>query len=225
MTLNELAYRILENYRANIKNSDPMDIRLIKSWARTTRNLLLKQRLSSSMAELSDSISQSLGEIEIEHIDSSIVPALPSSCSLFRSTITIPRTIERKNIGHSFRRIGPADRLTEKYDVLSLENALRSGHGRFNKDDIVSFILDDRIYLYTRGNLVFMPQYIDVVGVFENPITAGKINDPLYNDDSLYPISESLVEELESIVSKGNFRLTINQAEDKTEDNQHNPEG
>jgi hypothetical protein len=177
------------------------------------------------MAEISDTISQSLGEIEIEQIDSSIVPSLPSSCSLFRSTVIIPRTIDRKNIGSSFRRIGPTDRLSEKYDVLSLENALRSGHGRFNKDDIVSFILDDRIYLYTRGNLVFMPQYIDVVGVFENPTTAGKIEDPLYNDDSLYPISESLIEEMESLIQRGNFRLTVNQAEDKTEDNQHNPEG
>ena len=224
MTLNELAYRVLEAYRGEIKDSDTMDIRLVKNWIRATRNRLLKQRLSTYIGELPDKLCQSLGQIEVEQIDSSIVPSLPSKISLFRTKIEIPRTIDRRNIGHSFRRIGPADRLTDKYDVVSLENAIRSGYGRFNRDKIVSFVLDDRIYLYSRGNLVFMPQYIDVVGVFEDPIRAGKIFDSNYNDDSIYPISESMIDDIENIIYSSNFRLTVNQPNDKTEDNEHNPE-
>jgi hypothetical protein len=224
MTLNETAYRLLAAYRANIKDSDPIDIRLIKNWIRTNRAKLIKQRLSQPLFAISDSLTQALGLIEIEEIDSSIVPNLPAKSSLFRTIIKIPRTIDRKNVGHSFIRIGPADRLTEKYDVLSLENALRSGYGRFNRNDIISFILDDRLYLYTRGSMVFIPQYIDVIGIFEDPIMAGKINDPLYDDDSLYPITESIIDDLESLIFNGVFKITINQLEDKVEDNEHKVE-
>jgi hypothetical protein len=224
MTLNETAYRLLAAYRANIKDSDPIDIRLIKNWIRTNRAKLIKQRLSQPLFAISDSLTQDLGLIEIEEIDSSIVPNLPAKSSLFRTIIKIPRTIDRKNVGHSFIRIGPADRLTEKYDVLSLENALRSGYGRFNRNDIISFILDDRLYLYTRGSMVFIPQYIDVIGIFEDPIMAGKINDPLYDDDSLYPITESIIDDLESLIFNGVFKITINQLEDKVEDNEHKVE-
>ena len=225
MTLNELAYRLLENYRANIKDSDPIDIRLIKNWIKTNRAKVLKQKLSKPFAIITDGLTQSLGNnIKVEEVDSSIVPSLPADVSLFRTTTVIPRTIDRSGIGHSFVRIGPADRLTEKYDIRTLEQAIRYGYGRFNRNNIISFILDDRIYLYTRGNLVFIPEYIDVIGVFEDPIFAGKISDLNYGDDSLYPITESIVDDLKDMILASDFKVTVNRLEDKVEDNEHRVE-
>jgi hypothetical protein len=219
ISLNQLAYRLIGIYRANYKITDSLSLRLVKDWIHATRAMLLKQQFDKPLAIIDEYSVQDLGPIELELVDSSIVPAVPSDRHMMRTTVYIPPTIERRgNIG-SFTRVGPADRLEHRYKVVTFETALVSGFGKFNNRDVYAFYLDGRMYLIARDLNAFKHlEYLDIRGVFQNPKEAALIKDPTSTDDDNYPISRTLVDTMEDIIAKTKFNFVITPLQDKTAD-------
>jgi hypothetical protein len=210
VTMNNLAYDLMEYYRATIKDSDNIDIRECYFWVTTGRAKILKQKLDrESLFNIDENYFQTISPIEMEIVDSSVVTGLPSDRYVSRTKVTIPPTLERTNYIGTFKRIGPADRLGESYSLITYNNALVFGNGKFNHDSIAAFLMQDRIYLISKNSESIRGiKYLDIVGIFQDPITAAKVTDLTYTMDDPYPVNANIVDDIKMLILKGWFNLT-----------------
>lgn len=214
ITLNEVAYDILEIYRANVRNTDEIDIRQIKYWVQTTRARLLKQKYDKPFHTIDNNYIQKVrpnGQaVSTELTDSSAYTSIPTGTYMVRTAITIPPTIERDGIGHTFTRIGPADQLGIEFNIIPYDAINYYGNGKFNHDSVAAYLLDDRIYFMSKNpQSVLGLKYVDIRGVFQNPLEVELINNSLYTDDDAYPINLNMIEDMKSIILGKEFKLSF----------------
>lgn len=223
ITLNQLSYGTFEIARIRLSDDDDISIDLIKDYVHSIRSVLLEQKFNKNARVIDDAFLQSLGAVEIEAVDSSIHPTLKSGRFMFRTKVDIPKTITRKNYEGTFTRIGPADRLGTEYNLVSYNRALFSGNGRFNKDMVFCFLLDNRIYLISNSDLIHKGiQFIDVIGVFENPMQVAQFKDSngdsLYSDAGRYPVSRTMADTIQKIILQDKFGIKIGVPPDNVND-------
>jgi len=213
ISLNELAYDILEIYRQNVLDTNFIDVRQIKHWVQTTRATLLKQKLDKDPLFAVDEhfvqeIKPNGTPVTIQLLDSSIYTGLPSNRYFAQTSVSIPATIERNGYFHSFTRIGPADLLKESYPIVGYDHALLFGNGKFNTSIPCAFIMGDRIVL-TGKNIQSINgiKYLSIRGIFQNPTEVSKLNNPAYTDDDDYPINLNMVDTMKKMIMDSNFRF------------------
>lgn len=212
ISLAEASYDIWEFWQNNILNGDWTDIRQCQYWINSTRAKLLKQKFDKESTYNIDEhfvqeISINNSGVPMEVIDSSVVSSIPSGRYISRTSISIPATIERTNRIGTFTRIGPADGLGERYPLITYENALVWGNGKFNQDSIAAFLLGDRICLISKNpQSIRGVTKISVRGVFQNAIEAAKLTNPLWTEDNDYPINLSMIDDMKSIILGEDFR-------------------
>lgn len=225
-SLNKLIYELIEIYRARVKDSDRLDERLVADWIQTQRSRLLKQKFSKSMYMIDESFVQDLGQVTVEAVSAiNTTVDLGLNKNMLRTSIEIPKTIEgREGVG-TFTRIGPADKLSERFNIVTYDRALYSGYGRFNRDQIYAFVLGDRVYLISKSGTHLKLRYIDIRGVFQNPILAARIKTPTWTFDDDYPISQSMVDDLKKLIIIEKFPLVLQRLEDRSDDLEDNVEG
>jgi len=72
---------------------------------------------------------------------------------------------------------------------------------------VFAFILDSKIYLISNSIYHKPIQFIDGIGVFQNPTQVAMFKDQngdsLYSDDGRYPISMAMRNALEEMIIKG----------------------
>jgi hypothetical protein len=225
-TVNSLVYELLELRRAYIKDTDPISKRLVINWMQSQRARLLKQKFDQPFSSIDDHYVQSLGSnISMEKVLSNEGTALAGdSTYMYRTNIDIPRTIESKTGIGTFTRVGPRDRLSEKFKVVTYDRALVSGNGKFNHNTIYAFVLGDRLYLTSKSGIHLTTKYIDIRGVFQDPIAAALINAPAWDYDDDYPINKEIIDQLKVLIINEKFGLTLIQAGDKRDDKEDNPD-
>jgi hypothetical protein len=207
VTLNQIAFEIFEVVRGELSDDENVSLEMIKDMIHTTRATLLKQKFDKNARVIDDVFTQSLGALQIEAVDASAHSTIKAGRYMYRTVLDIPPTIDRKNYEGTFTRIGPADKLATGYNLVSYDRALYSGSGRFNRDQIFCFLRDGKLYLISNSGAFHKAvQFIDVVGVFQNPAQVATFldtnGDSLYADDRTYPVSRSLKETIEEIIKK-----------------------
>jgi len=228
VTLNQIAYGLFEIIRGKISDDSDIDLDQIKDMIHSTRARLLKQKFDKNLRVIDDVFTQSLGALAIESVDSSANTSVASGRYMFRTIKEIPHTIDRRNQEGTFTRIGPADKLATKYNLVSYDRALYSGFGRANKDQIFAFLRDNKIYLISNSGAWHKAvQYIDVTGVFQNPahvaIFLDSSADSLTFADERYPISRAMQEDIENVILKEKLGVQSQAPSDKVNDGDDNP--
>ena len=226
ISLNQIAYDILQLNRAALKDTDTLEVREVKFWVMTLRVKLLKQRLDKPMASIDDHYVQDLGPVELEKVDSSILPNIPSDRYFLRTKVDLPDTIERSGHITTFTRVGPADRKEIKFQIVSHEHAIASGYGRFNNKFIYCFPIGPRLYFTSKDSSLLDLRYVDIRGVFQNPNEAKLFVDPaiIDIDDTDYPINMQLIDDIKTIIVQKELKFKNNQLVDKTTDEADDPE-
>ncbi|KKM22112.1 hypothetical protein LCGC14_1628680 [marine sediment metagenome] len=199
----------------------------IKDMIHDVRATLLKQKFDKNLRVIDDVFTQPLGAIQIEFIDSSLHSNISSGRYMFRTVREIPPTIDRRNYEGTITRVGPADQLGVKYNLVSYDRALYSGNGRFNKDQIFAFLKDDKMHLISNSGLYHKTvQYIEIRGVVQNPEQAARFADvrgsSLSFSDKAYPISRAMRSTIESIILKERLGIKAQAPEDKVNDGEEN---
>lgn len=226
VTLNQIAYGLLEEVRSHVSDDTDIDLRQIKDMIHSVRATLLKQKFDKNLRVIDDVFTQPLGSLEIESVDSSLHSTITSGRYMFRTVREIPSTIERRNYEGTITRVGPADQLSPKYNLVSYDRALYSGNGRFNKDIIFAFLRDNKIYLISNSGAYHKAvQYIEVRGVFQNPEQAAKFADvdgsSLTFPDKAYPISRNIRTSIEDMLRQ-KLGITAQAPSDKVNDGEEN---
>lgn len=222
ITLNQIAYNILESVRGKIKDDENISLRQIKEMVNDARALLLRRKFAKDPWRIDDIYVQEF-TAEIEEIDSSEVAAVASGKSMYRTVLEIPSTVDRSGSEGTLLRVGPADSLNERYTLISHERALWAGNGKFNADSIFTFIKNRKVYVISKtGTYSEGVKYIAVRGVFENPTEVAQFKDSdgesFYSDDDQYPVSSTLVGAIEEMVVKMLIQTKVQAEQDNVND-------
>jgi hypothetical protein len=226
VTLNQIAYGLLEEIRKNVSDDTDIDLRQIKDAIHDARATLLKQKFDKNLRVIDDVFTQTLNALEIEAVDSSVHSTITSGRYFFRTVKEIPPTIERRNYEGTFTRVGPADKLAVQYNLVSYDRALYSGNGRFNKDMIFAFLHNNKIHLISNSGAFHKAvQFINVEGVFQNPEEVARFmdssGDSLTFSDKAYPISRNMRGTIEQMLRQ-KFGIAAQAPTDKVNDGEEN---
>ena len=223
MSLKELIYELKMLLRNNkLSDDDQWDDRLIEKLIVTQRALWSKNQLSKRTFNPSKLV-QDLGCVKIELVDAAACCGFDVGCSAIRTTVEIPRTITTFT-GDGITRVGPINKLVDDYQYLPYERAIWAGAGYFNKNAIVSFRLDDYIYVISKSDSDYFKylEYVNIRGIFEDPRLISAFTfcsgDACFGEDSDYPLGEDLWVFMKSEIVKGNFGIMSSALSDKAND-------
>lgn len=211
VSLNDIAYDVLELYRANYKETDSLDIRQVYHWVNSARAFLIKQRLEKNIFHIYEEELQTLDGLAISQ----------ESSGLISTNNALPVTMHRKGYPGTITKVvypytGSSPAFSANpVQVVTNKRFGRVGNRKFNSGFYYATIgADQKLYLKTYT--ITAAEVIDVEGVFQNPIEVMVLNgstDP-YNAD--YPINSDLIKDLTKLVVTDNFQLILQQIEDKT---------
>jgi len=214
-SLNEIAYDVIEMYRANYRDTDSVDIRQVYHWVNSARAMLIKQRLDKNIFDIY--------EEEIQSINDLATTTTTGSTGVIETVSAIPVTISRKGYPGTITKVSYpyATELafsSTPVQVVTQQRFQRAGSRKFNTALYYATIGKDN-KLYFKTYTISTAVYLTAEGVFQNPIEVMMLNgdtDP-YNSD--YPMNSSLIRDLTNMIITDKLQLVIQQVEDKkTED-------
>lgn len=220
---NELVYSILEKLRPNISSMDDVDLRLIKSELHKQRALFIRNELNRART-VDPFIIQDLGCVEIEVVDRAECCDITIDCSILRTSLKVPSTIELHNSITLW--VNPIDKIEKSFSFIDYERAkFIKGH-RFTSNQIFAFILNNYIYLISEDDSHSQISHISIRGVFENPEEAAKFNtcdgDACYSDDAPYPLKSWMANYVEGEVYN-RLLSKLKNPKDESNDSKGNP--
>jgi len=169
-TLNKYIYDlkgILRNH--HIVDEDYLSDRLLEFWIITQRSLWLRRRdrafIHTDQANMQTLIT------EIDATDRSFISdKVPAEYKILRSSEKLPKLINFES-WDGIISVGPIDMASQRFNHVAYEEAMRSGFGRFNSNQIHSFLRNGYLYLSARKNTNYWQLITQaaVTGIFEDP--------------------------------------------------------
>jgi len=223
MTLNELAYSVLDKIRPNISDDEDISLDEIKYEIHNQRALFIRNELNK-FRTIDPEIEQTL-ITGLEIADRSVCPNVQLKCTIIRSIKDIPNTIElHYNTG--LIDVSPLDIISYPFSFVSYNHARYAGNGKYSKNDIFAFLYRNRIYLISKSNNHKTLQSIKVRGIFENPSDLKDFCTPenvsCWNDDMEYPLKRWMANYIQGEVIKKFINL-IKFPVDNSNDSKSNP--
>ena len=223
MTLNALIYEIKMLLRNNrLSDDDRLDVRQIEAWIVTQRALWIQNRLSKNLKP-PDSVVQDLGCVGITTADPAECCDFDTNCTVLRTSVEIPRTIEGPMFD-GITRVGPVNKLSTNYLYVDSERSKWVGNGYFNSQAIIATMLNDYIYILSKSPSDYFKYltFINVRGVFENPRDVSAFTrctgEACFSPDTDYPLPEALWVYMKGQIVESNFGILTSVGSDKEND-------
>lgn len=223
VSLNELSYRILNIITPKIMDDQAIDISEIQYDVETTRSLLIKRQHGKKFKyQLPEAIVQPINSLEIEAVNNSTFASIPSDKVIMRTTLQIPQIIEKSSGMPMIKRISAATIVSGNFTIVTPQQAVYSGNGKFNSKNIFCFYEDGYLYLVTKRDLFKAVKYIDLDAAFERPTEVFTFLNTnfsgSYDNDSNYPVSMDMIDDIEQIIIKNKLRVESTQPIDDIND-------
>ena len=221
-TLKQIIYDLWESIRANISDDDVLDYRNFVYFVNNQRALWLRNELNKGHS-IDPNIIQDLGAVELEIDDSIASNEFIQDKKILRTVNKIPVTIERHD-KPTITRIGPLNYRERGYSIVDYFTVPYVGNGKFNKNQIYTFIRDGYVYVVSDCNNPKWKtmRYINIQGVFEDPTEVAAFNTSdgiaCYDDDSAYPINKWMIPYLKDAILKADLRQFIRPIDDEKND-------
>tara|TARA_Y100001963_G_scaffold155730_1_gene247624 strand:+ start:135 stop:842 length:708 start_codon:yes stop_codon:yes gene_type:complete len=163
MTLNEIAYNLLNLLRGGRSNQDEhISLDQIKFNIKHYRAVFIRRDYAKN-GFTSRHIEQDLGKIEIIPVDASKACGIITDCPVYRSKQRIPKTI-RYNFEEAITYVGDVTGFGTIPMVPS--NMIQwLPYDKYTNKKMKSYMIEDYIYIYNAEGL----EAINVRGVFEDP--------------------------------------------------------
>lgn len=218
MTIKELCYDLIMTVRggANITDDDLLKIKQLEFNINNVRSMLISQQLAKRLF-IPDQIKQTLGCVDVHLVDNSECPCEVTGCSIFRTDLQLPRTIETH--GKNLLQAGSVMIGTRAYHHIDINRSAYIDAAKFGKEYTKWFLHNDYIYLLTKN----FTDKISVTGVFETPSDAAQFThcngQPCYNENTTrYPVSRKMVDDIKNIIINTTLRIEANSVGDSVND-------
>jgi len=223
MTGFELIYDtrgLIRNF--NIVDDDLLTDRQIEFWINAQRSLWINRR-DSAYTGIDHSFRQILVE-DVISIDRSMIPTdVPAQYRILRTSRKLPQLINFKT-WDGIVSAGPVDLKMPRFNHKEYREAVSSGNGRFNKEQVFSFMFDDYLYIVCQSvkNYWYLISQVGVIGIFENPREVGNFKhvtgEACWSLNDEYPISLDLWNYMKDMIIKGNIDILVKTPVDKAND-------
>lgn len=205
-SLNELVYDIINLARGGTASDDDrVSNRQVEFWIASTRSLLIRQDVNKKRS-ISENVIQSIPSIEVFTVDASSDYGINNklvNCSVKRTIDVLPKPVESDN-RDLILSVGSLNILNSEYSLVSESRAKFAGNTRWVKNIVKCFRRGSYLYVINDP----LVKYINVRGVFENPMDLARFKDsngnPLITRDSEYPISKWMIEMLKQLALQSN---------------------
>lgn len=206
-TLAKLRYNLL-NLKSGGRDSDddwlsPRQVDYIISY---TRSILIRRDYEKKRF-VDPNLIQDLGCVEMELIDSAECCDVESGCQLLRSVLPIPNFIQVHN-GNLATYVGLVDKKTN-IDLIPIARSRWINNNKYTKGLRRAYFLGQYLYVINDKML----EYVNVRGVFDDPVEAAKFNhctgEPCFTDDSDYPVSAWMIGAMTSMILSGEVKESL----------------
>jgi hypothetical protein len=228
MNLNKYIYDIrgaLRNYH-NV-DDDPLTDRQIEFWIISQRATWAERRDRTFMTS-DHSLMQTIID-EIIAVDRSFVANnVPAGYKILRTEERLPKPINFKS-WDGIISCGPIDMAARRFNHCSYDEAVASGYGRFNKNQIYSFYHNGHIYLISRSesNYWKLITKIAITGIWQDPREVGNFShlngEPCWTKEMDYPLSLDLWSYMKEEIRKANVDSLMQIPVDKGPDKAGSP--
>jgi len=204
MTLDEIAYNILNIYRGGRSNhNEHISLRQIKFNIKHYRAMLLRRDFARN-SFVSRHHEQDLKCIELEIVDASRCCNLPIDCVVSRTNVDIPRTIRMNHMEGITNVADPSGIHTiPMIDTIAVQTL---PYDRFTKNTRKAYMIEDRLYIYNPDGM----DTVNIRGIFEDPEELAKFDcdgGDCYDNNMDYPLSADLVSAITDGLIKGTFQM------------------
>jgi len=205
MTLNEIAYNLLNLIRGGRSNHDEhLSLDQIKFNIKHYRAMFLRRDFARN-GLTTRHVEQDLGCLEVAPVDASRCCNLPIGCTIYKTKLEVPKTV-RFNFRDAITYIGDVTGLgtipmVEPHIVQWLP------YDKYTNKKMKAFMIDNFIYIHNAKGL----EYINVRGVFEDPEDLRLYNcgtDVCYDDSATnFPIPMDMIQAINSGIISGELGL------------------
>ena len=187
----ELSYYISEIRQALSEDYKNIDDRMITRLINEYRAVFIKNEYNKNTM-IDKNLAQDI-VVELEVADQSTVDYISTTDRILVSKQTIPGVLKVSN-RELVLSIRNAKILSEKYNYVTLDQAIYSGNGKFNQKDIFVFIDNNKLYvkLKKENPKTSMLTFMSIKALFENPLDCKpfQYTDYLADWDYPYPLTD-----------------------------------
>jgi len=223
VTKREIIYDILSVARqGQIANSEPLSEELVGFWIDSTRIKLIRQDLNKRHS-INPDIVQTLC-VELEITDATTCPCEITDCTVLRSKKEIPEAIET-HYRNLIISAGPVALTQPRFSFMDYHRAIYFNPSPYSRSIPGVFLYNKRLYVVYHSNRYDMLQFMSVELVLERPEEAKNFScagQPCYTDESKYPISSHMLEDLKTMIIQTNLKIATVVPSDQTADSKHN---
>jgi len=221
-TFDQLVLDAMSLKRGQMSDDDIGDKRQYEFWINNTRALLIRQDYAKNRT-LSENVIQDLGCVEIETADVSECCDMTYGCSIKRTKLLLPKPVELLQ-NDAIMRVATIDKTSKAFSIVSYDQFIFSGNGRFNTNQIYATFRNSRIFLKSNSNTLTLKamKYINIRGIFEDPREAKKFTrcngTPCYTNNSDYPISNWMIEIIKKMILDTDIKIMFTLPSDPSND-------
>jgi hypothetical protein len=212
----------LIDYISELRKSLPLDyqeiddrmlIRLLNEF----RSVFIKNE-SNKNNKLDDKLIQTISGIQLKIVDQSDTFFINTMDRILKTVVPIPTIIKSSHRDLIFN-IRNAKILSDSYNIITKDNAIYSGNGKFNKNDIYCFPYNGYIYTKLNDNnpKLRLLTHISIEAIFENPLECIPFQyKGYYNElDYEYPLSDIMWGYIKSNILQHGLGIIKAQIEEK----------
>jgi|TARA_R110000822_G_scaffold282652_1_gene404182 hypothetical protein len=215
MTLNEIAYNILNIVRGGRSNSDDnISLSQIKFNIKYYRAMMIRRDLARNNF-MSRHMEQDLGCLKLVRVNASQCCNFDIECIVYRTEEKVPRTV-RANFKDMITYVGGVDGINT-IPVVKSDYIKYLPYDKYTKNQRKAFMIEDYIYIYNPDGM----EFLNVRGVFEDPEEVAKFDcdgTDCYDDNMPFPMPADMVQAITTALLSGEMVMMANGTTDTTLD-------
>ena len=215
MTLNEIAYNILNIVRGGRSNSDDnISLSQIKFNIKYYRAMMIRRDLARNNF-MSRHMEQDLGCLKLVRVNASQCCNFDIECVVYRTEEKVPRTV-RANFKDMITYVGGVDGINT-IPVVKSDYIKYLPYDKYTKNQRKAFMIEDYIYIYNPDGM----EFLNVRGVFEDPEEVAKFDcdgTDCYDDNMPFPMPADMVQAITTALLSGEMVMMANGTTDTTLD-------
>ena len=223
MTLDEIAYNLLNSFRGGRSSQDEnISIDQIKFNIKHYRAVFIRRDYARN-GLITRHLEQDLRCVKLVKVDLSKCCNINISCPAYRSEKKIPRTV-RFNFEEAITYVGDLSGTGRIQMIKPFEVAYISAD-KFTGKNAKAYMIEDYLYVLNPNGA----EYVNVRGVFEDPSEVSQFTDcngvSCYTDSSPFPMPMDMVQAITQGMMNGELRLLAGTFTDNTDDRIQDPAG
>ena len=217
MTLNEIAYNILNTYRGGrLNHGEHISLDQVKFTVKYYRAMMIRRDMARN-GFVSNGVEQDINCLELEVIDASKCCNLKTDCEVYRTVKPLPKFV-RLNFNDAITYAGDATGL-DSYQIVEPHMVQWLPYDKYTKTKKKVYILDNYLYLYNADG----DGVINIRGIFEDPDKLGQYTNcegiPCYDDNSEYPLPMDMLQIMTQAILGGEMKILATSVSDTANDN------